>query len=484
MLKLWIVLIPALVVHAQIYVYEQCGGQNWTGDTTCVSGSTCMYQNLYYSQCIPSSDASTTTTKTSTKATSTKTSTKTTSTKVTTTKGTTTTTKTASTTTTKVQTTTAILPTSTCNIPATTGSCTIKASGGDDGPALVAAVKSCKTVTIPCGTTLSIQSAMDMTGLKNVDIVLNGNIKFTNTDQDYWKASAFQINFQDMVSFWQLGGTNISLTGGGTIDGNGAAFWSHSIRPIILRTYMANGLTVRGINMINSPEWFNIVESSNNVLFDLINLNAPAGSPNTDGWDTYRSDTVSITNSVIYNGDDCVAFKPNSSNILLSNLTCYNSHGISVGSLGQYSGIYDIVENVTATDISLHNTENGARIKAWAGSGVGSGIVNNVTFHNLNMDNVKNALIIDQCYETSASDCDADPSNVIIQNIVFNGFTGTSSSKDVASLDCSPGSRCSSITVENISTIYGKTPSESVYECENTSLLGNSASLFGSCSST
>ena len=109
---------------------------------------------------------------------------------------------------------------------------------------------------------------------------------------------------------------------------------------------------------------------------------------------------------------------------------------------------------------------------------------------------------VHQCYETSDSDCDADPSNVIIQNVVFNGsvyyfgsavsplirflpsFTGTSSSKDVAQLDCSPDSRCSSITVENVSTTYGKTPSESVYECENTSLLGNSASLFGSCSST
>jgi hypothetical protein len=28
------------------------------------------------------------------------------------------------------------------------------------------------------------------------------------------------------------------------------------------------------------------------------------------GWDTYRSDSVTIKNSVITNGDDCVSFKP------------------------------------------------------------------------------------------------------------------------------------------------------------------------------
>lgn len=34
--------------------YGQCGGANWTGPTTCVSGYTCTYSNPYYSQCVPS----------------------------------------------------------------------------------------------------------------------------------------------------------------------------------------------------------------------------------------------------------------------------------------------------------------------------------------------------------------------------------------------------------------------------------------------
>lgn len=40
-------------------------------------------------------------------------------------------------------------------------------------------------------------------------------------------------------------------------------------------------------------------------------------TPNTDGWDIFRSDSVVLQNSVINNGDDCVSFKPNSTNVVV-----------------------------------------------------------------------------------------------------------------------------------------------------------------------
>ncbi len=39
--------------------YSQCGGITWTGSTQCCSGSQCQYNSLYYSQCLPISGAST-----------------------------------------------------------------------------------------------------------------------------------------------------------------------------------------------------------------------------------------------------------------------------------------------------------------------------------------------------------------------------------------------------------------------------------------
>ncbi|TFY78668.1 hypothetical protein EWM64_g5341 [Hericium alpestre] len=44
-------------VSAQSPVYGQCGGQGWTGSTTCAAGSVCTFSNPYYSQCLPGSAA-------------------------------------------------------------------------------------------------------------------------------------------------------------------------------------------------------------------------------------------------------------------------------------------------------------------------------------------------------------------------------------------------------------------------------------------
>lgn len=46
--------------------------------------------------------------------------------------------------------------------------------------------------------------------------------------------------------------------------------------------------------------------------------------------------------------------------------------------------------------ITMTNAQNGARIKAFAGKGVGSGLVKNVTFADFFESNVDNPLIIDQ----------------------------------------------------------------------------------------
>ncbi|RDW71740.1 hypothetical protein BP5796_07774 [Coleophoma crateriformis] len=46
---------------AQQVAYGQCGGQGWTGLTTCISGYSCIVQSTWYSQCVPSTGSSVTT---------------------------------------------------------------------------------------------------------------------------------------------------------------------------------------------------------------------------------------------------------------------------------------------------------------------------------------------------------------------------------------------------------------------------------------
>ncbi|KAJ7708039.1 pectin lyase fold/virulence factor [Mycena olivaceomarginata] len=148
--------------------------------------------------------------------------------------------------------------------------------------------------------------------------------------------------------------------------------------------------------------------------------------------------------------------------------------GISVGSLGQFPGVFDIVENVTAINVKMINSGNGARIKAWAGSSVGSGIVKNITLRTSSTANVP--------VPTSLSSSHIFPSNTLIQDVVFTQMSGTPTDATVASLACSPGARCSNITVNNI--VFTPPAGTPKYVCQNVQLSGNSASLFGTCATT
>ena len=189
----------------------------------------------------------------------------------------------------------------------------------------------------------------------NDDTDIQGYIQFTN-DTDYWQANSFKHTFQNSSTFFQLGGQDVNVYGGGTLDGNGQVWYDlyakdiYIIRPILFGTIGLKGGRIEDLNLRYSPQWYNLVANSSDVVFSDITIEGDSVSKNpakhTDGWDTYRSDNIVIQNSNINNGDDCVSFKPNSTNIIVQNLVCNGSHGISVGSLGQYPGEVDIVKNL------------------------------------------------------------------------------------------------------------------------------------------
>ncbi|KAH9940452.1 acetyl xylan esterase [Epithele typhae] len=57
------VFLPCIrLASAQAQEWGQCGGIGWTGPTTCVSGTTCVKQNDYFSQCLASTSSVPTTT--------------------------------------------------------------------------------------------------------------------------------------------------------------------------------------------------------------------------------------------------------------------------------------------------------------------------------------------------------------------------------------------------------------------------------------
>lgn len=87
----------------------------------------------------------------------------------------------------------------------------------------------------------------------------------------------------------------------------------------------------------------------------------------TDGADTIYSNNITFLRWSITNGDDSISQKANSTNILVQNSTFYKGIGMAMGSIGQYQGRYEIIENVTARDIFVYDTVYAGYAKTWTG---------------------------------------------------------------------------------------------------------------------
>ncbi|KAJ5112916.1 hypothetical protein N7456_001450 [Penicillium angulare] len=320
------------------------------------------------------------------------------------------------------------------------------------------------------GKTYMIGKKLDLTFLDDIEVQLEGQLKFTN-NITYWQANNFYYSFQKSITFWRWGGQDIKIFGKGTLDGNGQKWYDEFsgsqildpdntfYRPILFLTENATRVSVEGITQLNSPCWTNFFVRTNDVSFDDVfihaySTNASVDAANTDGFDTLSVDGLRVTNTRVDNGDDCFSPKSNTSHIFVQNLWCNNSHGVSMGSIGQYSGVMDFIENAYMENVTLLNGQNGARLKAWAGEDVGYGRITNVTYRNIQIQNTDNPIVLDQCYfDVNSTECAKYPSQVNVTNIVFDNIWGTSSGKEgkvIADLTCSPNAVCSNISLSRI----------------------------------
>ncbi|RBR02880.1 uncharacterized protein FIESC28_11827 [Fusarium coffeatum] len=307
------------------------------------------------------------------------------------------------------------------------------------------------TLYLPHGQTFVIGKALDLTGLNDIHIHLEGEIRFTD-NVTYWQENAWYHPFQKSIMFWKWGGHDIKIYGNGVIEGQGQRWWNEfeagtgSIlnpdnkyyRPILFYAENTTNLDVSGIHLKDSPCWNNFIVSSKNISFTDIVATALSNNgsiipKNTDFMNTMNTSTVRIERTWVNIDDDCFSPKPNSSDLYVNTMYCNGTHG-------QYSG---------------------ARIKVWAGNETGTGFVNNVTFKNFWVARMDYGIFLDSCYfNKSASECNAHPSGMQITNIHFENFTGYTSGvygNAVARLSCSSADDavCANITLKDFDV---KTP--------------------------
>lgn len=301
------------------------------------------------------------------------------------------------------------------------GSCDPRAFGAKadgitkDTSAIQAAIDSCErhgggVVRLGAGTYLTapIELKTNITLMLDKGATLLGS----SDHQDYPPKTEFRLpDLQPLIS--AVNAANVAIIGEGVIDGAGESWWKearsikdHGIlgtghpRPKLILFDHCRHVRVEGVTIQNSPMWQLVPYYSDDVTIRNVRILAPSNAPNTDAIDPFSSSNVVIDHVFSDVGDDNVAIKSGAINspgpdspsrdITITDCTFLHGHGLSVG-----SEIAGGAQNIRAERIHFDGTDNGIRIKANRDRG---NDVSHLVFRDIEMTNVKNALIISEYY--------------------------------------------------------------------------------------
>lgn len=322
----------------------------------------------------------------------------------------------------------------------------------NDAPAIAKAFAQCAdggVVTFSLGVDYYVATPISATNLTGVTIEMYGNLHLPQNVtqmQALYNATTAPTNATSLTWFtfsgpgiMYVGTSNVTT---GWIYSYGQAWWDANPvngtgingRPHLMAFNTTNG----GMQHFKSskPIGWNVSLKGTNVTVQdsVIDAYSTSGSfPfNTDGFDVTGTN-IKILNSVIYNGDDAIAVQAGSHNILFQGGTIgYQSHGMSIGSLGQNQASFANVTNIHFDDITVINAVYAARFKSWQG---GQGLAKNVSWTNIRVYNVTFPIFVTQTYinqgstqtQSSSGAVLARPNNstVNMEDFTWSNFTGT-----------------------------------------------------------
>ncbi|KAJ9173938.1 hypothetical protein P3X46_017021 [Hevea brasiliensis] len=273
-------------------------------------------------------------------------------------------------------------------------------------------------------------------------------------------------NAGNWIFFQYVNGVTVS---GGVLDGQGPGLWACKASgnncpsgATSLGFSNSNNIVISGLTSLNSQLYHIVINGCQNVKVQGVTVSASGHSPNTDGIHVQLSSGVTILNSRIRTGDDCVSIGAGTTNLWIEKVACGPGHGISIGSLGkdlQEPG----VQNVTVKSVAFTGTQNGLRIKSWGRPS--SGFARNILFQHAIMTNVQNPMVIDQNYCPDNNNCPGQESGVKISDVTYQDIHGTSATQVAVKFDCSKKNPCTGIKLENVKLTYMNQPADA--SCNN-----------------
>ncbi|MDE6267518.1 MAG: glycoside hydrolase family 28 protein [Muribaculaceae bacterium] len=273
----------------------------------------------------------------------------------------------------------------------------------DNAPAIQRAIDHCAeagggTVIIPAGQTF-ITGPIHLASNLNLHLE-PGSRLLAAPDESLYTESAFLDNRgEGMMWISARDVTNLSITGTGTIDGNGVAFMgaelsdSYELKPVtdfdprphVLTIIGANGVRISDVTVRNSAYWtIHLIGCRDVAISDIALLNN-LKIRNGDGIDIDHSSKVRITGCYIESGDDCICLKNRREweqygacyDIVVTNcIMTSRSCAVKIGSENMDSIHRVLFDNCIITDsnrgIGIQNRDEGT--------------VSDVTFSNFHVD--------------------------------------------------------------------------------------------------
>ena len=256
-------------------------------------------------------------------------------------------------------------------------------------------------------------------GMKNKTIIIDSLIYACN-DIESWPHSDNTSNsngkYYNLFEFQNV--SNLNFRGNGRIDGQGYKWWSLFLvndivykRPHLFEIYYASNITIKDIELSNSPNFHFHLMSQYELLVENVTVwtnttqqqqllidhnlwnfeeNIPMFPFNTDGIDVGGRNII-VRNCSIHNYDDSVCLKPSkikqdgfcTENVLVENILQVGGAGMSVGSVPP--SIYtNCVQNVIFRNIIFQSPLKAIYIKTNSGN-QGDGRIKNITYENIIM---------------------------------------------------------------------------------------------------
>ena len=190
------------------------------------------------------------------------------------------------------------------------------------------------------------------------------------------------------------GAKNISITGTGTIYGNGVENFQvtrpQNLRPYMIRLVDCQNISINDVFLLESANWTLHLLGCKDVNIDGIVIETTADG-NRDGLDIDACQRVTVANSRIATTDDAIVMKA-TCDVLCQDIAVTNcilrSGGSAIKTGTESNGGF---KNISVSNCVIKDIEVHAGIELMT---VDGGIMQNIVLENLTMDNVATPLFI------------------------------------------------------------------------------------------